>query len=136
VGGNAVNAFIIAAPNKPGELARIAEAIAQKGINITSLASIGWQGQGGIALTTNDESGTRSALSGIGDVQEIEIIAVSLEDRPGTLAEASRKLADAGINIELVLPIGMREGKVSVAFATSDNVRAKELIGLGALATA
>jgi hypothetical protein len=131
-----LNAFIISAPNKPGELARIAEAIALKGINITSVASIGWQAGGGIALITNDELGTRSALSGIGQIQELEIIPVSLEDRPGTLAAASRKLADAGINIELVLPIGMREGKVSVAFATSDNARARELIGSGLLATA
>ena len=131
-----MNAFIISAPNKPGELARIAEAIALKGINVTSIASIGWQEAGAIALTTNDESGTRSALSGIGNVEELEIIPVSLEDRPGTLAAASQKLADAGINIELVLPMGMREGKVTVAFATSDNVRARELIGSGTLATA
>lgn len=131
-----MNAFIISAPNKPGELARISEAIALKGINVTSIATIGWRDGGGIALITNDESGTRSALAGMGQVEEIEIIPVSLEDRPGTLAAASRKLADAGINIELVLPIGMREGKVSVAFATSDNARARELIGSGLLATA
>jgi hypothetical protein len=131
-----VNAFIISAPNKPGELARIAEAIAQKGINITSLTSLGWKEQGAIALTTNDESGTRSALSGIGQIQELELIPVILEDRPGTLATAARKLADAGINIELVLPIAMREGKVTAALATSDNARARELIGAGALATA
>ena len=131
-----MNAFIITVPNRPGELARIAEAIALKGINITSLSSIGMEDHGGIALTTNDEAGTRAALGGIGDIQEIEIIPIALEDRPGTLAAAARKLADAGINIELVLPIGMREGKVSVAIATSDNIRAKELIGSAALATA
>jgi hypothetical protein len=131
-----VNAFIISAPNKPGELAKIAEAIAQKGINITSLTSLGWKEQGAIALTTNDESGTRSALSGIGQIQELELIPVILEDRPGTLAAAARKLADAGINIELVLPIAMREGKVTAALATSDNAKARELIGSGALATA
>jgi len=131
-----VNAFIVSAPNKPGELARVAEAIAQKGINITSLASLGWKEQGAIALTTNDESGTRSALSGIGQIQELELIPVILEDRPGTLAAAARKLADAGINIELMLPVAMREGKVTAAFATSDNARARELIGSGALASA
>ena len=131
-----MNAFIISAPNKPGELAKICEAIAQKGINITSLTSLGWKEQGAIALTTNDESGTRSALSGIGQVQELELIPVSLEDRPGTLAAAARKLAAAGINIELMLPIAMREGKVTAAFATSDNARARELIGSGALTTA
>jgi hypothetical protein len=131
-----VNAFIISAPNKPGELAKISEAIAEKGINITSLTSLGLDDRGAIALTTNDESGTRSALSRFGNIQELELIPVSLEDRPGTLAAAARKLADAGINIELMLPIAMREGKVTAAFATSDNAKARELIGSGALATA
>jgi len=131
-----VNAFIISAPNKPGELAKISELLALKGINITSIATIGWQGGGGIALITNDESGTRSALAGAGQITELEIIPVSLEDHPGTLAAASQKLADAGINIELLLPIAMREGKVSIALATNNNAKARELLGTGALATA
>jgi len=131
-----VNAFIISAPNKPGELAKISELIALKGINITSISTIGWQGGGGIALITNDESGTRSALAGIGQVTELEIIPVILEDHPGTLAAASQKLADAGVNIELLLPIAMREGKVSIALATNNNAKARELLGTGALATA
>jgi len=131
-----VNAFIISAPNKPGELAKISELIALKGINITSISTIGWQGGGGIALITNDESGTRSALAGAGQVTELEIIPVILEDHPGTLAAASQKLADAGINIELLLPIAMREGKVSIALATNNNAKARELLGTGALATA
>ena len=131
-----MNAFIISAPNKPGELAKISELIALKGINITSISTIGWQGGGGIALITNDESGTRSALAGVGQVTELEIIPVILEDHPGTLAAASQKLADAGINIELLLPIAMREGKVSIAIATNNNAKARELLGTGALATA
>ena len=131
-----MNAFIISAPNKPGELSKISELIALKGINITSIATIGWQGGGGIALITNDESGTRSALAGAGQITELEIIPVSLEDHPGTLAAASQKLADAGINIELLLPIAMREGKVSIALATNNNAKARELLGTGALATA
>ena len=131
-----MNAFIISAPNKPGELAKISELIALKGINITSISTIGWQGGGGIALITNDESGTRSALAGVGQVTELEIIPVSLDDHPGTLAAATQKLADAGINIDLLLPIAMREGKVSIALATNNNAKARELLGTGALATA
>ena len=64
-------------------------------------------------------------------MQELELIPVILEDRPGTLAAATRKLADAGINIDLLLPVAIREGKATVALATSDNARARELIGSG-----
>jgi hypothetical protein len=41
----------------------------------------------------------------------------------------ARRLADAGINIEAALPTGMEGGKVSVAFATDDPSKARQLIG-------
>lgn len=131
-----MNAFVISVADKPGELARITGAIAEKGINITSVIGLGMAGQGAVAVITNDEPGTRSALSEIGQVREIELIPVTLDDRPGTLAAATRKLANAGINIELVLPISLRDGKATAAFATSDNARARELLTSGVLASA
>jgi hypothetical protein len=36
----------------------------------------------------------------VGD--EREVIVVDVEDRPGTMAQVARKIADAGVNIELV----------------------------------
>jgi hypothetical protein len=32
---------------------------------------------------------------------ECDVIVVDVEDRPGTMAQVARKLADAGVNIEL-----------------------------------
>jgi hypothetical protein len=112
-----MNAFIVEGENKTGELARIAEAIAQRGINISSL-SLGTCGEtGSVALITNDESGTRSALSGAGlTFREIEAVPASLADQPGSLANAARRIADAGVNIEAVIPTGMSGDKVVVAF--------------------
>jgi ACT domain len=37
---------------------------------------------------------------GVGD--EREVIVVDVEDRPGTMAQVARTIADAGVNIELV----------------------------------
>ena len=53
----------------------------------------------------------------------------ALEHTPGSLAAAARKLADAGINVQGALPVGMSEGKVSIAFATDQPAKARELIG-------
>src|SRR5207247_2354389 len=93
-------AFIVAVPDDPGEVAKVAEALASKGINITSVAGWGWQGQGAIALTTGDDDGARAALNGVGQmVRELDVITATLDDRPGTLAALTRKLADAGINL-------------------------------------
>ena len=125
-----MNAFIVDLKDQPGELARVAEAIAQKGINITAFTGLTAGGSGTVLLTTNDEEGTRRALAEAGcQVRDVELVAASIDHKPGGLAAAARKLADAGINIQAALPMGMSEGKVSIAFATDQPAKARELIG-------
>ena len=132
-----MNAFIVKLENKPGTLARVFEAVAARGINIESAGGSTWGDAGAVTILTNDEAGTRSALDGAGFTsREIEAVPVSIENRPGTLAEMTSKLAAAGVNIEALLPTGMSGGKVSVAFVTSDAVKARAAIGQEALATA
>jgi hypothetical protein len=130
-----MNAFIVDLEDRPGSIAAVAEALAMKGISITSLAGIASRGAGAAAIITNDEAGTRKALAdGRFTVREVEVVPHAIEDRPGSFAEVARKLADAGINLEAVLPTGMSGGKVSIAFATKDAAKAREILGV--LATA
>ena len=132
-----MNAFIIKGRNQPGEIARIAEAIAERGINVTNAVAVTWAGDGAIAVLTNDDAATRSVLAAKGlESREIELVPCSLEDRPGTLAEATRKLADAGINIDLVVPVGMSGGKVTVAFGTIDAAKTRATLGMASMASA
>ena len=122
--------FIVDMQDQPGELARVTEAIAQKGINITGFSGATAGGRGAVMLITNDEEGTRRALADAGcQVTESELVTASLEHRPGSLAATARKLADAGINISGAQPVGISEGKVSIAFATDQPAKARELIG-------
>ena len=82
-----MNAFIITGQDRPGELAKVAEAIAERGVNITNVSCLTWGGQGAIGITTNDEAATRSLLSSRGfDYREVELVPCSMDDRPGTLA--------------------------------------------------
>ncbi len=125
-----MNAFIVDLMNKPGELARLADTVAQKGIDITSFAGATAGGTGTVVLLTNDESATRRAITEAGfRSREIELVTASLENKPGSLAAAAKKLADAGINIEAALPTGMGGGNVSVSFATDQPAKARELLG-------
>jgi hypothetical protein len=127
-----VNAFIVELENKAGELARVTEAIAQKGIDITGFAGATTGERGAVVLITNDEEATRKVLAGAGvKVREAEIVPAALDARPGSLAEAARRLAEAGVNIQAAMPIGMTGDKVTVAFATDDGAKAR-----GALAEA
>jgi hypothetical protein len=119
-----MNAFIIELQDRPGTLADIADAIAEKGINITGIAGATGAGGGAIALVTNDESATRSVLDASGTpYRQVTLATASLQDKPGVLAEASRKLANAGVNIEAIFPTGMEAGKITIAFGV-DNIEA------------
>ena len=62
------------------------------------------------------------------------MVPTSLANRPGSLAEVARKLADAGVNIEAAMPTGMSGNDVIVAFATSNPAKAREALGSKVLA--
>ena len=125
-----MNAFVVELENRPGELARLAEAIGERGINITAIGAVTSGTAGGIGLLTNDESGTREALKAAGiTVKEIGLVSVSLEHRAGTLAEVARKLADAGVNVDLLLPTGMSGSNVTIALGVDDVEAAQRVVG-------
>ncbi len=117
-----MNAFLIDLENKPGTLARVAEAIAKKGVNLTSACGT----NGKLAVTTDNDAATRTAL---GEVQakfsEKEIIETSLPHAPGSLAKAARRLADAGVNIEGLTPLGMKGNDITVGFITDNPTKAR-----------
>jgi hypothetical protein len=125
-----MNAFIIELENKPGSLAQIAEAVGERGINITAIGGVTAGTVGAIGLLTNDESGTREALRSAGiTVREIGLVSVTLEHRAGTLGEIARRLADAGVNVELLLGTGMSGSNVTVALGVDDVEAAQRAIG-------
>jgi hypothetical protein len=124
-----MKAFIIELENRPGELARVTEAIAAKGINLTSGAGIGWGKNGAFVALTNDESGTRNTLKGICSFREVDVIASRDADRPGSLAKVARKLADAGVNIEFVVPISLVSGTHTIAVGVDKVDAARAALG-------
>ncbi len=125
-----MHAFIISAENKPGQLARVLDGIAQRGVNVTAGGATTWGEGGAIAIQVNDDDGARAALQESGvTFREADVAAAWLENRPGTLADAARRLGEAGVNIEAFFPIGMEDGKVGVLFAVSDGAAAKAALG-------
>ena len=125
-----MTAFLIKSQNRPGEIARITEAVAKQGINITSLASVAWGDTGAIGLLTADEMGTKGALDKAGlKYKEVETIEFAVANKPGTLAEATRKLANAGVNIEFLAPTGMRGNEVMVTAAVDNAPAARQALG-------
>ena len=122
--------FIAEAANKPGEFARHTDAIAKRGINLSNVICLGIGDRGGAAFYARDEAGLRSALNDAGIAyREFSVLTASLEDKPGTVASAARSLGDAGVNIELVAPVGMSDQKVTVAFGVDKVEEARKALG-------
>lgn len=122
--------FIAEASNKPGEFARHTEEIAKRGINLSNVICLGIGDRGGAAFFAKDEAGLRTALNDAGIAyREVSVVVASLEDKPGTVASAARSLANAGVNIELVAPVGMSDQKVSVAFGVDKLDAARTALG-------
>ena len=124
-----MNAFLVELDNKPGELARITEAIAAKGVNITGITGATCGSSGSVAIMTADDATTRMALKDAKfSFREVEATETAIRNAPGGLAKVARRLADAGVNIEALLPTGMEGNDVSVAFVTSDPAKAKSIL--------
>ena len=125
-----MKAFLIELEDRPGSAAQVFEIIAERGINITAVGGGSAAGKGALALLTNDEAGTRSALEAGGiQAREVDILSVTLRHEPGTLATATRRLADAGVSLQLLLPTGMSGSEVSVALGVDNLEAAREALG-------
>jgi hypothetical protein len=110
-----MQAFIVEASNRPGEFARHCSLAAARGVNLYALC-IGLGDRGGAAFLSQDEAGLRSAFDDGGVAfRAVPVLTISMDDRPGTAATAAQRLADAGVNIELFVPVGMRDGKATIA---------------------
>lgn len=125
-----MRAFIVNLDNRPGTLADLGDALGARGINITGLVGTTWEGAGAAAILTNDDDGSTAALDEGGfSYRQVEVVSATVEDRPGSLGEAARRLADAGVNIELILPTGMQGSRITLALGVDNVERARQALG-------
>jgi hypothetical protein len=116
-----VNAYLITVDDRPGQIARVFEAAAARGVNIAPAYGLANGTTGLIALGSDDEAGLRAAIADAGfTATAIEMIVVELENRPGTGAGLMRKLADAGVDVQLAVPVGMNGDLLQVGFGATD----------------
>ena len=125
-----MKAFVVATEDRPGEIARIGDAMGTARVNMAGIAGLTGEGAGLIGILVSDEAGARGALRTAGiEARELEVIRIATADEPGALGKAARKLASAGVNIELILSTGISHGKSGVVLAVSDARRARTLLG-------
>ena len=96
--------LVIDIENTPGALARVAAAISDAGVNISAATCVGAGERAELHILVPHAGAARHALA-ITHVQvtrEREVVVVDVEDRPGVLADLTRKIARAGVDLDLV----------------------------------
>jgi hypothetical protein len=96
--------LVIDIENTPGALAEVAAAISDAGVNISAATCIGPGERAELhILVPHAEAARHSlAISHVAVTREREVVVIEVEDRPGVLADLTRKIARAGVNLDLV----------------------------------
>jgi hypothetical protein len=96
--------LLIDVEDTPGALARVATAISDAGVNIAAATFVGPGDRAEIHILVPHGEAVKHALaiSHVAVTGEREVVVVDVEDRPGVLADLTRKIARAGVNLDLV----------------------------------
>ncbi len=90
--------------NQPGALAQVAAAISDAGVNIAAATCIGTGKTAELHILVPHVEAARHllAISHLAITREREVVVVDVEDRPGVLADLTRRIAQAGVNLDLL----------------------------------
>lgn len=96
--------LVIDIENTPGALARVAAAVSDAGVNIAAATCVGPGERAELHILVPHAEAARHvlAISHVAVTREREVVVVDVEDRPGVLADLTRKIARAGVNLDLV----------------------------------
>jgi hypothetical protein len=96
--------LVIEIENSPGALARVAAAISDAGVNIAAATYLGSGHLAELHILVPHPGAAKHALaiSQLAVNREREVVVVDVEDRPGVLADLTRKIARGGVNLDLV----------------------------------
>ena len=111
--------------DRMGQLAMLGEALGKAKVNVLGGCGITSMGRGTIHLLFDDKAvdAAKRALqqAGITVQGELDVLVQKIADQPGALGKLARKLADAGVNINLLyLATDTR-----VVFGVGDMAKAK-----------
>lgn len=121
--------FTIPLTHRPGELGRVANALAKKGVNIKSVAGMTLGTQAAVRIIADDVDAARTALKEANiRFEESELATILLENQAGELANMADKLANAGLNLYAVYVIGLDGDLVELAIASDDVKKAKKAL--------
>jgi hypothetical protein len=125
-----MSVFTVDLENQAGELARLCEAMAGRGVNLILCATT--RGEvGTVAFIADNEASAEAALDGAG-VRYAKRLALTIrmENQPGAGAATFRKLADAHVNTDLLVPVRISNDLFFAVLCVDDPDKARRALGV------
>jgi hypothetical protein len=121
--------LVIEIENTPGALAEVSAAISDAGVNIAAATCFGSGQRAELHILVPHAEAAKHALaiSHLAVTREREVVVVEVEDRPGVLADLTRRIAMAGVNLDLVY-VATRN---RVIFGAADLPALRDALGAG-----
>ena len=125
----AVSQLSIFAENKRGGLVGLTTLLADSGVDLRALSLADTQDYGIVRLIVSDVAHACTALTESGIVYSVTpVLAVALNDQPGSLAKAMQVLSDGGIDLEYMYAFLSTHGYACAIIRVSDNSAAETLL--------
>jgi hypothetical protein len=96
--------LVIEVDNEPGALARVAAAVSDAGVNLAAATCLGNGERAEMHILVPHPEAVKHALalSNLAVTRERDVVVVDVHDEPGMLADLARKVAKAGVSLDLV----------------------------------
>lgn len=126
-----VTQLVVAVEDKPGVLAHLCGVLAQAGVNVEGVcAGPEATGKGKIRFVVSDPARAEAALKGAKvRCGREEALTLSLENRPGAIAAAAQKLAQAKVNIKRAYATTAGPGQATVIITVANVDKALRALG-------
>lgn len=115
--------------NKPGDLSRVAEALARRGANIKALAVLSLDGVAVAHILPDDIVVARGAFEAANiRFTESEVHLILLENKAGVLANVTQRLGEAGVNLQALYVTGIADDLVELAIVSDNPKKTKKVL--------
>ncbi len=119
--------FTVQIQDRPGELAKLTEALRKGGVNILALHATSCPDQGMVQFVTNNPDATVEALKTVSIAYNVrEVLLLPLKEEPEALVRLATAIAEEGININALYVTN--QGQVVL---DTDNLLSAQKVAMG-----
>ncbi|HMC41237.1 MAG TPA: ACT domain-containing protein [Acidimicrobiales bacterium] len=122
--------LLIEVENQPGALAKVTAAVSDAGVNISAATCTRPGDKAAMHILVKHPEAAKHALATafITVTSEREVVVVEVQDSPGVLADLAHKVAEAGVDLDLLYVATNNR----IVFGAADLPRLRKALGVAA----